>query len=116
LTNEVEELSGKAIHDHSKIDNCYSIPQQGDFCLNNSIIDSAHITVIAFEDYSITAMSMYDHFTLALLLPLLGDNPLNVSEIFKHPPPLINAAENLRISPEVIKWHFLHHLPLRLGP
>tara|TARA_R110000823_G_scaffold24467_6_gene72734 strand:- start:2500 stop:3417 length:918 start_codon:yes stop_codon:yes gene_type:complete len=115
LTNEIEDLVSKAINDLSKIQDCSSIPQHGDFCLNNLIIDSSHITVIDFEDYSITTMPMYDHFTLALSLPSLGDKPLNASKVFKQKH-LIDAAKYLGIPSEVIKWHFLHHLLLRLGP
>jgi len=104
-----------AINDLSQMPNCPSISQHGDFCLNNLIIDTDHITVIDFEDFAIAAMPMYDHFTLALSLPSCGPEPADAANIYNQSN-IISAASILAIPGAAVKWHFLHHLLLRLGP
>jgi hypothetical protein len=94
---------------------CMALPQHGDFCLNNLIIDNEHITVIDFEDYAITTMPLYDHFTLALSLPACSSQPTSAARAFRHDS-IITTSEILGIPPNAVKWHFLHHLLLRLGP
>ncbi|WP_309043347.1 aminoglycoside phosphotransferase family protein [Marinobacter sediminicola] len=112
---ELEKLVELAINDLSQMPNCSSIPQHGDFCLNNLIIDTGHITVIDFEDFAITAMPMYDHFTLALSLPSCGPSPFSAAQVITNRN-LVNNAQIIDIPENTIKWHFLHHLLLRLGP
>lgn len=93
---------------------CIAVPQHGDFCLNNLIIDTDHITVIDFEDFNITGMPLYDHFTLALSLPSCETDPNVAALAFQHPH-IIEAANGLGVPEKSIPWHYLHHLLLRLG-
>lgn len=115
VNHELERVVGVASNDLSQGQDCPSIPQHGDFCLNNMIIDNDRITVIDFEDFRITEMPMYDHFTLALSLPSSPTKPANVADIFKQHN-LIEKAAKLGIPESALRWHFLHHLLLRLGP
>lgn len=112
---ELEKLAEYAINDLSQMPNCTSMPQHGDFCLNNLIIGIDHITVIDFEDFAITAMPLYDYFTLALSLPSCSSEPVDAANIYNQSNTL-NAASTLGIPKAAVKWHFLHHLLLRLGP
>ena len=112
---ELEKIVKFAISNLSQMPGCSAIPQHGDFCLNNLIIDTNHITVIDFEDFFITTMPMYDHFTLALSLPSCEPEPASAAKICNQDS-IINMAGILGISRTAIKWHFLHHLLLRLGP
>ena len=112
---ELVKLVESAVSDLSGVPGCFAIPQHGDFCLNNLIIDTSHITVIDFEDYEITAMPMYDHFTLALSLPSCSEEPNLAVNAFKDTQ-IAATAEKLGIGASAIRWHFLHHILLRLGP
>ena len=93
---------------------CNSIQQHGDFCINNLIIDWGHITVIDLEDFGITSMPLYDYFTLALTLPSFDPKPSNAAQVFTHSK-IVEAANELKVPESAIKWHFLHHILLRLG-
>jgi hypothetical protein len=115
VNQTLERLVSIAANDLSKLKNCPSIPQHGDFCLNNMIIDEIHITVIDFEDFMITAMPIYDHFTLALSLPSCSSEPDNAAQVFAQHN-IIAMAKHIGIPEEALKWHFLHHLLVRLGP
>lgn len=115
LSVKLEKLVERAVYDLSRSPTCPSIPQHGDFCLNNLIVDTNHITVIDFEDFSITNMPMYDHFTLALSLPSCSDEPDMAAATFKQAS-IVGAARTLGIPEDIVRWHFLHHLLLRLGP
>lgn len=115
ITEDLLAVIENAVADLSHTPKCPAIPQHGDFCLNNLIIDTNHITVIDFEDFSITHMPMYDAFTLGLTLPSFGHNPENAANVIKQPA-VIAAAQELGIPVAVLRWHFLHHLLLRLGP
>ncbi len=115
LNASLEKIIGEAIDELSTEPDSPAIPQHGDFCLNNLIVDTDHITVIDFEDFSITSMPLYDHFTLALSLPSCGDEPANAAKVFNLFA-IVAAAQILGIPENVIRWHFLHHLLLRLGP
>ena len=112
---ELKKIIEQAVKDLLLFPDCLSIPQHGDFCLNNLIIDTDHITVIDFEDFDITQMPMYDHFTLALSLPSLGEEPKDAASVFANAN-IIMEANLLDIPNNLINWHFLHHLLLRLGP
>ncbi|MBQ0831322.1 phosphotransferase [Marinobacter sp.] len=112
---ELVKLVESAVNDLSGVPGCSAIPQHGDFCLNNLIIDTSHITVIDFEDYEITKMPMYDHFTLALSLPSCSEEPNLAVNAYKDAQ-IAAAAEKLGIAASAIQWHFLHHILLRLGP
>ena len=114
LTQNLKKIVEKAISELSREPDSPAVPQHGDFCLNNLIIDTDDITVIDFEDFGITSMPLYDHFTLALSLPSSSDNPANVANIFGVSA-IVSAAQVLGISKDVIHWHFLHHILLRLG-
>lgn len=115
-TNQkLEQVVGLAMGQLSDCKPSSAIPQHGDFCLNNLIIDNNRITVIDFEDFMITTMPMYDHFTLALSLPSGSTEPADAANIFNHYN-LIESANALGIPETAVKWHFLHHLLLRLGP
>ncbi|WP_144821942.1 phosphotransferase [Marinobacter piscensis] len=94
---------------------CLSIPQHGDFCLNNLIIDKCHITVIDFEDFEITRMPLYDAFTLTLTLPSFDNSVSNAAQAFTHPK-IISIVKHYGVAEATIRWHFFHHLLLRLGP
>jgi aminoglycoside phosphotransferase len=109
------KIVDEAFNDLSSEPDTPAVPQHGDFCLNNLIIDTDHITVIDFEDFSITNMPLYDHFTLALSLPSCGDEPVNAANVFNLSA-IVDAGQSLGIPEKVIRWHFLHHLLLRLGP
>jgi len=115
VNTELEKLIEFAVRDLSKMPACTPIPQHGDFCLNNLIIDTSHVTVIDFEDFAITTMPMYDHFTLALSLPSCSEEPSIAINVLKEAQ-VVTAAQNLGIDSNAIRWHFLHHLLLRLGP
>ncbi|RBW49724.1 aminoglycoside phosphotransferase family protein [Marinobacter sp. F3R11] len=115
LNSSFQAIVEKAIIELSQEPGSPAVPQHGDFCLNNLIIDSDHITVIDFEDFGITSMPLYDHFTLALSLPSSPTDPVNSADIFTTPP-IIAAGQVFGISKDVVCWHFLHHLLLRLGP
>tara|TARA_R110002096_G_scaffold299040_4_gene493502 strand:+ start:756 stop:1658 length:903 start_codon:yes stop_codon:yes gene_type:complete len=115
LSAKLEKLLERAVYDLSRSPTCPSIPQHGDFCLNNLIVDANHITVIDFEDFSITNMPMYDHFTLALSLPSYSDEP-DIAAATSKKASIIDAAHTLGIPEDIVRWHFLHHLLLRLGP
>ncbi len=110
----LRKLVELAISGLSQMPGCPSIPQHGDFCLNNMIIDSNHITVIDFEDFAITYMPMYDYFTLALSLPSCSTKPADAAGVFNQYS-LIETAHNFGILETDVKWHFFHHLLLRLG-
>jgi len=112
---ELEELVGLAARELSKMPNCTSIPQHGDFCLNNLVIDTAHITVIDFEDFAITTMPLYDQFTLALSLPSCSQEPQLATKVMSLGQ-IEDSAEVHGIPIKNIRWHFLHHILLRLGP
>ncbi len=112
---KLQKLVELAVSELNQMPACCAVPQHGDFCINNLIIDATHITVIDFEDFSITTMPMYDHFTLALSLPSCSEEPRLAANILKDPR-IITAAERLGISTNAIPWHFLHHILLRLGP
>lgn len=114
INDGLATLMDKAVAALSHAQSCPSAPQHGDFCLNNLIIDIDHITVIDFEDFDLTRMPLYDHFTLALSLPSCGDEPSSAARIFNHPA-ILTAANILGISENTVRWHFLHHLLLRLG-
>ncbi|WP_336064793.1 MULTISPECIES: aminoglycoside phosphotransferase family protein [Marinobacter] len=111
----LEKLVGLAMNELAKMPDCPAIPQHGDFCLNNVIIDTQNITVIDFEDFEITKMPMYDHFTLALSLPSSSPSPDRAVKIATLEE-IVNEAKHLGIPKEAIQWHFLHHILLRLGP
>jgi hypothetical protein len=115
LTKNLEYVLTRALNNFSEETSCAFLPQHGDFCINNLIIDKNHITVIDFEDFSITEMPMYDHFTLALSLPSYGSNPRKAANVFRHGT-IISEAHLLGIKENAVRWHFLHHLLLRLGP
>ncbi|MBY6070312.1 aminoglycoside phosphotransferase family protein [Marinobacter salsuginis] len=112
---ELEKLVELAVNDLSKTSNILPISQHGDFCLNNVIIDMPNITVIDFEDFGITQMPLYDHFTLALSLPSSSPEPKTAISVF-NTAKIADAARELGIPENAIKWHFLHHILLRLGP
>lgn len=114
ITEDLLAVIEKAVDEFSLTPRCPSIPQHGDFCLNNLIIDTDHITVIDFEDFSITHMPMYDAFTLALTLPSFSDDPENAANVINQPA-VIATAHDLGIPEDAVRWHFLHHLLLRLG-
>lgn len=111
----LQQVVNAAISDLAELNSCPSIPQHGDFCLNNLIIDKDHITVIDFEDFMMTAMPLYDHFTLALSLPSSSVEPDSAAQVFTQHN-IAARAERIGIPEYVLKWHFLHHLLLRLGP
>ncbi|MDO6442523.1 phosphotransferase [Marinobacter sp. 2_MG-2023] len=115
LSGQLKIILERAIDDLKYSTTCPSIPQHGDFCLNNLIIDTNHITVIDFEDFLITKMPLYDHFSLALSLPSCGNEPAKRANVFSHSS-IVTSANALSIHEELIRWHFLHHLLLRLGP
>lgn len=115
FTDRLQTLTEEASQELFYSPNCSPVPQHGDFCLNNLIIDKVHITVIDFEDFEITKMPLYDAFTLALTLPSFDNTPENAAQLFTHPA-IINAASLYGVPEKAIRWHFLHHLLLRLGP
>lgn len=115
LSDQLKIILERAIDNLKHSKTCPSISQHGDFCLNNLIIDTNHITVIDFEDFLITKMPLYDHFSLALSLPSCGNEPDRNANIFSHSS-IVTSANALGIHEELIRWHFLHHLLLRLGP
>lgn len=112
---ELDTLVEFAINQLSTMPNCRPSSQHGDFCLNNVIIDKSHVTVIDFEDFAITKMPLYDHFTLALSLPSCSPEAHKAVEVISTVQ-IIDAAKKLGIPLGAIKWHFLHHILLRLGP
>lgn len=114
MSTELKKLIDDAISDLSQTPRCPSIPQHGDFCLNNLIIDTNQVTVIDFEDFSITNMPMYDHFTLALSLPSFSGESASAINVCGQEV-IVSTAGTLNIPEKFIKWHFLHHLLLRLG-
>ncbi|WP_298447396.1 aminoglycoside phosphotransferase family protein [uncultured Marinobacter sp.] len=111
----LDKLVKFAVKDLLEMPTCMGIPQHGDFCLNNLIIDTAHVTVIDFEDFAITTMPMYDHFTLALSLPSCPEDP-SVAVNILNGSKIICGAKKIGIDSDCIRWHFLHHILLRLGP
>lgn|GEM_PF-3038887 len=115
VNTKLDKLVDFAVQELLKMQACTRVPQHGDFCLNNLIIDTSHITVIDFEDFAITTMPMYDYFTLALSLPSCSEDPRLAINILKNPQ-FVSAAHNLEVNPNAIPWHFLHHILLRLGP
>jgi len=115
LDPELETLVELAASELSEMPDCTPIAQHGDFCLNNVIIDTSHITVIDFEDFAITKMPLYDHFTLALSLPSCSTEPHKAVKVF-NAVQIVDAAKQLGIPKDTIRWHFLHHILLRLGP
>jgi hypothetical protein len=115
VSSKLKSLVELAISELSISPDCQSISQHGDFCLNNLIIEKNHITVIDFEDFSITEMPMYDHFTLALSLPSCGTDLDSAAKVLSQPN-IIAAAHSLGIPENIVPWHFLHHILLRLGP
>ncbi|WP_100640495.1 phosphotransferase [Marinobacter salexigens] len=115
VDDKLGKLVGLAVSELSEIPSCPSIPQHGDFCLNNLIIDTSHITVIDFEDFEITAMPLYDYFTLALSLPSCSEDPSQAIHVLNEPQ-IVTTAQSLGIASNTIRWHFLHHILLRLGP
>lgn len=115
VNTKLDKLVYFAAKELSKMPACSQIPQHGDFCLNNLIIDTSHVTVIDFEDFAITTMPMYDHFTLALSLPSCSEEPRIAFNVIREAQ-VVTAAQNLGIDSNAIRWHFLHHILLRLGP
>jgi len=111
---DLDRVIEKAIRELSQEPDSPAVPQHGDFCLNNLIIDTDDITVIDFEDFGITGMPLYDHFTLALSLPSSPADPVSAANISGNST-IVTSAQALGISKDVIHWHFLHHLFLRLG-
>lgn len=111
---DLEKLVETATEELSKMSSCAQISQHGDFCLNNVIVDTSHITVIDFEDFGITKMPLYDHFTLALSLSNSPDPEQAVKVLTEAR--VVEAAAQLGIPRIAIRWHFLHHILLRLGP
>lgn len=112
---DLERIVNRGVKDLLQAPECSSLPQHGDFCLNNLIIDKNHITVIDFEDFSLTSMPIYDYFTLSLSLPTSSGQLVSLEDVFNKDI-IIHFAHANCIPEEIIKWHFLHHLLLRLGP
>lgn len=56
--------------------------QNGDFTLNNLLINGREITIIDFEDFNVFKVPYYDNFTMALSLVL--HTPSNIEPNFKN--------------------------------
>ena len=54
-------------------------PQHGDFCLNNLIVAPQQISIIDFEDFGMTSLPLFDHFSLALSLASSTPKKLELS-------------------------------------
>lgn len=91
------------------------ICQHGDFSLNNLLFEENKISVIDLEDFGITAMPLYDEFTLALSLHTLALDRVKSSLAIE----LAACTQSMKyrhsFNQKTIQALFLFHLLLRLG-
>lgn len=105
----------KSIADLSDFQINRSIPQHGDYSLNNLMIGETKITVIDFEDFGMTQMPLYDAFTLALSLASSAPPGVHTSEQEELKHCVAGEAEELKLTTGTIRALFLYHLLMRLG-
>lgn len=90
-------------------------PQHGDYCLNNLIIEQSQIHIIDFEDYGMTCLPLFDHFSLALSLS--SSAPVNLELTLEQTIKVCtdHMLERYRLTEEHLNALFIVHLLIRLG-
>ena len=91
------------------------IYQHGDFSLNNLLFEENKISVIDLEDFGITAMPLYDEFTLALSLNTLAPGRVKSSIAIELAACTQPMKHRYSFTRKTIQALFLFHLLLRLG-
>lgn len=89
--------------------------QHGDFSLNNLLFEENKISVIDLEDFGITAIPLYDEFTLALSLNTLAPKRVNSSLANELTACTQSMKHQYSLSGKTIQALFLCHLLVRLG-
>ena len=83
LTNEMENIFRQArnLNDLS----IPKIPQHGDFCACNILMDKEHVQVIDWENYTLTYLPLFDlfHILTTSLMPFLRVKEISTQTIFK---------------------------------
>jgi hypothetical protein len=89
--------------------------QHGDFSLNNLLFEEDKISVIDLEDFGITAIPLYDEFTLALSLNILASKRVNSSLAIELAACTQFMKHRYSLNGKTIQALFLCHLLVRLG-
>jgi Ser/Thr protein kinase RdoA (MazF antagonist) len=89
--------------------------QHGDFSLNNLLFEENKISVIDLEDFGITAMPLYDEFTLALSLDTLAPDRVKSTVAIELAACTQPMKYRYSFNRKTIQALFLFHLLLRLG-
>jgi len=89
--------------------------QHGDFGLNNLLFEENKISVVDLEDFGITAVPLYDEFTLALSLSTLAPGSVKSSVAIELAACTLPFKQQYSLGRKKIQALFLFYLLLRLG-
>ncbi len=89
--------------------------QHGDFGLNNMLFEENKISVVDLEDFGITAVPLYDEFTLALSLSTLAPDSVKSSMAIELAACTQPMKHRYSFNRKTIQALFLFYLLLRLG-
>ncbi|WP_136632444.1 aminoglycoside phosphotransferase family protein [Marinobacter salsuginis] len=89
--------------------------QHGDFGLSNLLFGENRISVIDLEDFGITAMPLYDEFTLALSLNTLAPTSVKSTLASELSACIQPMKAQFSFNQKTVQALFLLHLLLRLG-
>jgi hypothetical protein len=92
-----------------------SLPQHGDFCLNNLVFDKGDIYYIDLEDFGKTTFPMFDEFSLAISLFSRTPEIMRLSMKLYIKEICINSSKDMNLDSKSMPALFLYYLLFRLG-
>ena len=115
LTDEESELLQGHLSALKNIPQMEMFPQHGDFCLNNLIVANERISIIDFEDFGMTSLPLFDHFSLALSLASSTPKSLELSFEKEISFCTSHVASRYGLKESQINALYIAHIIVRLG-